>query len=118
VITHAGLNTALESLARGVPMVCVPVTGDQPAVAARVAWVGAGVVVPPARLTERRLRAAVCRVLHEPAFAASAARLRDAIARCGGVRHAADVIDRVLATGRPVPADAFGAPGAVAGRVP
>ena len=33
-ITHAGLNTALESLAAGVPMVAIPVTNDQPGVAA------------------------------------------------------------------------------------
>ena len=46
VITHAGINTALESLAEGVPMVCTPIGNDQPGVAARVAARGAGVVVP------------------------------------------------------------------------
>src|SRR4029077_8852204 len=29
-ITHAGLNTALEALAQGVPMVAIPVGYDQP----------------------------------------------------------------------------------------
>ena len=29
-ITHAGLNTALEALAQGVPQVAVPVSLDQP----------------------------------------------------------------------------------------
>jgi MGT family glycosyltransferase len=33
-ITHAGLNTVLESLACGVPMVAIPITNDQPGVAA------------------------------------------------------------------------------------
>ena len=33
-ITHAGLNTALEALAQGVPMVAIPVGFDQPGVAA------------------------------------------------------------------------------------
>src|SRR6202023_2067331 len=46
VITHAGLNTTLESLAEGVPLVCIPLGNDQPGVAARVAARGAGVVVP------------------------------------------------------------------------
>ena len=104
-VTHAGLNTALESLARGVPMVALPVTNDQPGVAARVAWTGTGLIVPPSRLTARRLRRAASRVLSEPAFAERAGRLRDEIRRCGGARRAADVIERVLATGRPVPAD-------------
>ena len=29
-VTHAGLNTVLESLARGVPQVAIPVSYDQP----------------------------------------------------------------------------------------
>lgn len=37
-ITHAGLNTALESLANGVPMVAIPITSDQPIVAACVLY--------------------------------------------------------------------------------
>ena len=45
-ITHAGLNTALECLTRGVPMVAVPITNDQPGVAARIAYTKTGTVVP------------------------------------------------------------------------
>src|SRR5258707_11724168 len=36
-ITHAGLNTVLESLAQGVPQVSIPITFDQPGVAMRLA---------------------------------------------------------------------------------
>ena len=41
-ITHAGLNTVLESLAQGVPMVAIPIGYDQPGVAARIAHHGVG----------------------------------------------------------------------------
>src|SRR5439155_2876258 len=47
LVTHAGLNTALEGLARGLPMLCIPVTNDQPGVARRVEWLGAGEVLKP-----------------------------------------------------------------------
>ena len=104
-ITHAGLNTALESLARGVPMVAIPITNDQPGVAGRIAWTGTGVVIPPARLTVTRLKAAVQRVLSEPSFAENAARLREAIARTQGVVRAADIIEKVLETRQPVLAE-------------
>jgi UDP:flavonoid glycosyltransferase YjiC (YdhE family) len=43
-ITHAGLNTALESLAQGVPQLAIPITYDQPGVAARIAHKKTGVV--------------------------------------------------------------------------
>src|SRR5262247_1702334 len=46
-ITHAGLNTALESLSNGVPMIAVPITNDQPGVAARIAERKVGVVLSP-----------------------------------------------------------------------
>jgi UDP:flavonoid glycosyltransferase YjiC (YdhE family) len=55
-ITHAGLNTTLESLTNAVPMVAIPVANDQPGVAARIAWTGAGEVVPFARLSVPKLR--------------------------------------------------------------
>ena len=106
-ITHAGMNTTLESLARGVPMVAIPITNDQPGVAARIAWTGTGLVVPPSRLTARTLRKAITRVLSEPSFTAQAARLREAIARSGGASKAADVVERLLETGRPVLAEGF-----------
>jgi zeaxanthin glucosyltransferase len=36
-ITHAGFNTLLEALTQGVPQIAIPVTNDQPGVAARIA---------------------------------------------------------------------------------
>jgi len=41
-ITHAGLNTVLEALAQGVPMVAIPIGYDQPGVAARIVHHGVG----------------------------------------------------------------------------
>src|SRR3954468_7993425 len=50
-ITHAGLNTVLEALSHGCPMVAIPVGNDQPGVAERVRWLGAGEVLPLSRLS-------------------------------------------------------------------
>jgi UDP:flavonoid glycosyltransferase YjiC (YdhE family) len=99
-ITHAGLNTALEALVQGVPMVALPVTNDQPGVAARLAWLGAAEVVPRAHLEPAVLRRAVERVLTVPSYREAAQGARAQIARRPGVAIAADIIERVLATGR------------------
>lgn len=99
-ITHAGLNTALESLTAGVPMVAIPVTNDQPGVGARIAYTETGVVVPlktlASELGVQKLRAAIETVLHDATYRESARRIQQAIARTNGLRMAADLIDRVL----------------------
>jgi MGT family glycosyltransferase len=91
-IAHGGLNTALESLAQGVPMVVLPVTYDQPGVGARVEWAGVGRSIPVGRVTVGRLRDAVCAVLSDPAYRARARRLRSKIEAADGLNRAADLI--------------------------
>jgi zeaxanthin glucosyltransferase len=96
-ITHAGLNTVLESLANGVPMVAIPITNDQPAVGARLARTGAGVVVPLSRLSVPRLRTAVRQILAQESYRNNAQQLQASIQKTNGVRYAADIVERSLA---------------------
>jgi MGT family glycosyltransferase len=104
-ISHGGLNTALESLAQGVPMVVLPVTYDQPGVGARVEWSGVGLSIPVGRLTVDRLRDAVRTVLGDPAYRVRAGRLRSEIEAADGLNRAADLIEAAFGTGqRVVPA--------------
>jgi len=101
-ITHAGLNTVLESLGNGVPLVATPITNDQPGVAARIVWTKTGVVVPVGGSNVKRLRAAVRAVLDEDIYRRQATRLKAAIHAGGGAQRAADIVEQVIATGRPV----------------
>lgn len=95
-ITHAGLNTVMQSLACGVPMVAIPITHDQPGIAARVKRCGAGEVIPASRVTAPLLRAAVRRVMTEPVYQIRAGRLKESIERAGGVERAATIVEEVL----------------------
>ena len=101
-ITHAGMNTVLESLSNGVPMVAIPITNDQPGVAARIAWTGTGEVVPLKKVSVENLRKAIQKVLREDSYKKNASRLQESIKQAGGVSKAADIIERVVATGKPV----------------
>ena len=101
-INHAGTNTVLEALSHGVPMVSMPVTNDQPGVGTRLAWVGAGEVIPLARLEVSRLRTAIHHVLTQASYKENALRLQTAIHQTGGVRYAADVVEKVALTGKAV----------------
>jgi MGT family glycosyltransferase len=99
VITHAGLNTVLESLSEGVPLVCIPLGNDQPGVAARVKAHGAGVVVHPRRANAKRLRSAVRAVLENDSYRLAARKIQSAIAEIDGLDRAADIVEDVLKIG-------------------
>ena len=97
-ITHAGMNTALECLTYGVPMVAIPITNDQPGVAARVAWTGAGEIVPLNKLTAARLETALKLVLTKESYRQNALRLKQSISQSGGASRAADIIELAIST--------------------
>lgn len=101
-ITHAGLNTTLESLRSGVPMVAIPVTNDQPGVAARIAYTGVGEMVPLRKLETQRLRRAIERVLETPSYREKAQSYAETIAESPGPPRAAEIIERAVSTGKPV----------------
>jgi zeaxanthin glucosyltransferase len=101
-ITHAGLNTVLESLTYGVPIVAIPIANDQPGVAARVVWAGSGELIPISKLTFANLRSVIHQVLTVDSYKVQALRLQSAIQNSGGVQQAANIIDSVIATGKPV----------------
>ncbi len=93
-VTHAGLNTVLDALATGIPMVAVPVTNEQPGIAARVAWIGAGEAIAHKNVTPQALRSAVVRVRSNPSYRAAAERVRDSIQASGGAPRAAEMIEQ------------------------
>ena len=102
VITHAGLNTTLESLAQGLPLVAIPITNDQPGVAARIQWLGVGVTVPPSRLTTETLRSALRTVLSDPGYRTRSRECQRRMAAIDGPRLAADITLAALESRAPI----------------
>jgi zeaxanthin glucosyltransferase len=95
-ITHAGLNTALEALAQGVPMVAIPIGYDQPGVAARIAYHGVGEVLKLEELTVARLSQLIQRVRRNQSYHDKARHLQKVIAQTRGLDLAAEVIERAF----------------------
>jgi MGT family glycosyltransferase len=95
-ITHAGLNTVLESLACGVPQVAFPVTFDQPGIAARIAAKKTGVTAEFEKLTPDHLSTLLDEVLNNAVYRENAQKLQDVIAKTNGLRKAADIIERAF----------------------
>jgi len=95
-ITHAGLNTALEALAQGVPMVAIPIGYDQPGVAARIAYHGVGEFVEVGNLTARHLSELIAKVTANRNYRDKARWFQKVIAKARGLDLAADIIERVF----------------------
>jgi N-glycosyltransferase len=75
-VTHAGFSGVREALLAGVPMVTLPLFGDQQPNAARVAELGAGLNQPVTDISPQTLTACLQRVLGEPSFRAAAQEIR------------------------------------------
>ena len=101
-ITHGGLNTVLDSLSHGVPLVAIPITYEQPGTGARIRWTGTGEVIPLNCLSISRLRAVIQRVLTEDSYLEHAFRIKESIRESGGVMRAADIAEQAVKSGHPV----------------
>jgi len=99
-ITHAGLNTTLESLTQGIPLVAIPVTNDQPGVAARIAYTKTGAFVPLQEMTVRRLSAIIDEVLGNREYRLNADQMKQAIARANGLEKAVDLLEKAFQLSR------------------
>jgi zeaxanthin glucosyltransferase len=95
-ISHAGLNTVLESLALGVPQVGIPITFDQPGVATRIAAKKTGVTMPFEKLTSDHLATLLGEVLNNDVYRENARKLQDVIAKTNGLSMAADLVEQSL----------------------
>lgn len=95
-IFHGGLNTALESLSHGVPMIAIPVTFDQPGVGVRLVWTGTGRMIPIHDLTAERLRVEMLEILTNAKYRTNAKLMQRQVSALNGVARAADIIERVL----------------------
>jgi zeaxanthin glucosyltransferase len=95
-IIHAGLNTALESLAHGVPMVAIPSAYDQFGVAARIAYHGVGEFLGVDDLSVDALHALIQRVLNTHSYREKAQYFKKIIAQRRGLEVAAEIIERAF----------------------
>ena len=96
VITHGGVNTVLETLLEGKPMIVIPMAHDQPAVAARLAWLGVAKVLSAKRLSTKQIGLALLNLLSNPNYRDTARDLQARIRSARGLECAVEVIEEAL----------------------
>lgn len=91
-VTHGGMNSSSEALYYGVPLVVIPVTGDQPLVAKRVSEVGAGIRLNRKELTSELLGETVKKVMYDVTFKENSRKVGESLRNAGGYNRAVDEI--------------------------
>ena len=105
----------MAALGHGLPLVCLPMSADQPIIAGRAVALGAGLscanassrtspfpYVEPWRAVAGAVRGAVRRVLREARFRTAAQKLRAEIEAPAGVEAAVESLERLAATRSPL----------------
>ena len=90
-LTHCGMNSASEGLYYGVPLVMLPKTSEQGAVATRTEQLGAGIRL--GKTTPGAILEAVETVLNDPSYRENAKRICEGFRSCTGAKGAADKIE-------------------------
>lgn len=99
VICHGNHGTVAKGLGAGLPLLVSPATPDDAEHGARVAWAGAGLMIPGPLLAARPLRAVAARLLADARFAKRARTIAAWSRTHDGPARGAELIERYLEAG-------------------
>ncbi|MFC8567148.1 glycosyltransferase [Streptomyces sp. NPDC057245] len=99
-VTHAGAGGSQEGLATATPMIAVPQAADQFGNAEMLQGLGVARTLPTEEATAEALRTAALALVDDPEAARRLKEVQAQMAREGGTRRAADLIEAELAAAR------------------
>jgi demethyllactenocin mycarosyltransferase len=91
-VTQGGLNSTMESLFYGVPMIVIPHTREQRLTARRIRDLGLGVVLERNELTDELLRATAREVVADRPLRDRVRHMQQRTREAGGAQFAADIL--------------------------
>jgi UDP:flavonoid glycosyltransferase YjiC (YdhE family) len=95
VVCHGGHGTVARALGAGAAVLCCPAGGDMSENSARVAWAGAGLMLPWRLTGAASLRWAVRRVLGDEEFSERAARIAQWARENEGAERGAELVEQL-----------------------
>ena len=91
-VTHCGMNSTVESLYYGVPMVGIPQMPEQMMTAQRIQELGLGTVLDEKTLTVEKLHATIKAAISNADYRTNAQVMQQHVRNAGGYKRAADAI--------------------------
>lgn len=92
-LTHCGMNSTSEALYFEVPLVMLPQTPEQGAVAKRVEELGAGIILQ--KIDEESIRSAVENIFSSVEYKDSSVKISKSFKKCGGVVAAREYLEKI-----------------------
>jgi MGT family glycosyltransferase len=89
-VTHGGMNSVMEGLYYGVPLVVIPQMLEQRITAERVEELGLGLALSSHAITADLLRDACTHVNSDPSIRARVQQMQQTLRQLGGAQSAAD----------------------------
>ncbi|NOY52021.1 MAG: hypothetical protein GXP58_00155, partial [Deltaproteobacteria bacterium] len=99
---HGGNNSMNEAMAAGAPMLITPIGGEQIYNAERAYRLGVGLYTDVDHTSPDELRRMTFQIIRDDSFKTSADRARRMLSRCDAPGITATLIQRILATGKPI----------------
>ena len=96
-ISHGGMNSTMESLSYGVPLVVIPQIEEQAITAKQVANLGLGIHLDRSNVDETALKSAVQQILTDTNIQQKVETAQQQILEAGGPKKAREVIEGILA---------------------
>jgi MGT family glycosyltransferase len=104
-VTHAGFNGTKEALSLGIPLVAIPIGGDQPYGASRIEALGLGNRVGPDERHPAKIRAAVREVMADPSYRANARAFAGEMAALPPIAEAVRLLEQLALDHDPIRRD-------------
>jgi MGT family glycosyltransferase len=101
-ITHGGFNSAKEALSQGVPLVVIPISGDQPYTGERIEALGLGRRVGREERTPQVIRERLREVLADASYRDNAAAFAADMAALPGIDQAVELLEQLARNRRPI----------------
>ena len=101
-VTHGGNNSVQEAMQAGIPMLVVPIAGEQIYNAERVKWLGLGERANINDTESSEFRTLINAMLIKPDYRKAAEGIARKLQRYNGPQVAAQLIQRLLQKGKPI----------------
>ena len=95
-VSHGGLNTVMDALSKGVPVLVVPISFDQPGTAARVKYAKVGDYIQYRSLSEETLKRQIVKIMSNKDYYENANTMKLRFAEMTGTQSAIKIIEQTL----------------------